>query len=195
MHHHVREGATPMTVLTPGRATPPPIEPRTPHTGPLGRLARVAYRRRGRTVLAWVAALGVAIVLAATVGGEFKADYSAPGSDSQQAQTLLEDRFPSQAGDTVDVVVHADGGFTDPATEQRVTDLLAEMQQAPHVAGASDPFTAPSAVSGDGATLVAHLRLDVENPVDMPKEASQQLLDLADGASTDGLRVALGGQS
>ena len=45
-----------------------------------------------------------------TMGGDFKADYSAPGSDSKEAQTLLEDRFPSQAGDTVDVVVRADGG-------------------------------------------------------------------------------------
>ncbi len=186
-----------MTVLTPGRAAEPPAEPRsrTPHIGPLGRVARFTYRRRGLTVLAWVAALGIAIVLAASFGGEFKADYSAPGSDSQQAQTLLEDRFPSQAGDTVDVVVHADGGFADPAAQQQITDLLAQMQQVPHVAGASDPFSDPAAVSGDGSTLVAHLRLDVENPVDMPKEASQQLLDLADGASTDGLQVALGGQS
>ena len=98
-----------MTVLSTGRPHEP--APSSPRVGPLGRLARVTFRRRGRTVLAWLLALGVAVGLAASLGGDFKADYSAPGSDSQEAQTLLEDRFPSQAGDTVDVVVHADGGI------------------------------------------------------------------------------------
>ena len=42
---------------------------------------------------------------------------------------------------------------------------------------------------------MAHLRLDVENPVDMPKEDSEKLLDLANGASADGFQVAVGGQS
>ena len=180
-----------MTVLSPGR----PLETAaaSPRVGPLGRLARATFRNRGRTVLAWLLALGVAVGLASAFGGEFKADYSAPGSDSQQAQTLLEDRFPAQAGDTVDVVVHADGGVQ--ARQQDVADLLAEMAAVPHVAAASDPFTDPAGISQDGGTLVAHLRLDVENPVDMPKEDSEKLLDLANGASTDGFRVAVGGQS
>ena len=180
-----------MTVLSPGR----PLETAadSPRVGPLGRLARTTFRHRGRTVLAWLLALGVAVGLAAAFGGEFKADYSAPGSDSQQAQTLLEDRFPAQAGDTVDVVVHAEGGVQ--ARQQDVADLLAKMAAVPHVATATDPFQDPAGISQDGSTLVAHLRLDVENPVDMPKEDSERLLDLANGASTDGFRVAVGGQS
>ncbi len=180
-----------MTVLSPGR----PIETAagSRRIGPLGRLARTTFRHRGRTVLAWLLALGVAIGLASAFGGEFKADYSAPGSDSQQAQTLLEERFPAQAGDTVDVVVHADGGVQ--ARQQDVRALLAEMAVVSHVAAVSDPFEDPAGVSQDGNTLVAHLRLDVENPVDMPKEDSEQLLDLAKDASADGFRVAVGGQS
>ena len=58
--------------------------------GPLGRLAGVAFRNRGRTVLAWVAALVVAVGLSAAFGGDFEADYSAPGSDSSKAQELHE---------------------------------------------------------------------------------------------------------
>ena len=67
-----------------------------PKPGPLGRLARVSYRRRGVTVLAWVAALAAAVVLSTFFGGDFKADYSAPGSDSKQALELLEQRFPDR---------------------------------------------------------------------------------------------------
>ena len=84
-----------MSTLTSRRSA----DPATPSTrvGPLGRLARITFRRRGRTVLAWLGVLVVAVLLSMSLGGDFTADYSAPGSDSKEAQTLLEDRFPSQA--------------------------------------------------------------------------------------------------
>ena len=180
-----------MTTLSPGR----PLEsiPSSPRVGPLGRLARVTFRQRGRTVLAWLAALVIVVLLSMTMGGDFKADYSAPGSDSKEAQTLLEARFPSQAGDTVDVVVRADGGVQD--QQQAIQDLLAGLGSVAHVEAVSDPFQDPAGISLDGTTLVAHLRLDVENPVDMPREDSEQMLEIADAASSAGFQVGLGGQS
>ena len=120
----------------------------------------------------------VAVLLSMSLGGDFTADYSAPGSDSKEAQTLLEDRFPTQAGDTVDVVVRADGGVQ--GQEQAVQDLLAELGSVAHVVAVSDPFQDPAGISQDGTTLVAHLRLDVENPVDMPIADSEQMLEIAD---------------
>ena len=102
------------TVAPPGPSTSAPEAHRP---GPLGRLADLSYRRRGRTVLAWIAALMLAVGLAAAFSGTFTADYSAPGSDSSQAQTLLEERFPAQQGDTVDVVVHTDGRCGDSHVE------------------------------------------------------------------------------
>ncbi|HXH79764.1 MMPL family transporter [Nocardioides sp.] len=180
-----------MTTLSPER----PLAPTRPpaRVGPLGRLARVTFRHRGKTVLAWLAALAIAVVLSMSMGGDFKADYSAPGSDSKEAQTLLEDRFPSQAGATVDVVVRADGGVQN--QQQAVQDLLAELGSVAHVEAASDPFQSPGSISQDGTTLVAQLRLDVENPVDMPHAASEQLLEIADDASSADFEVGLGGES
>jgi putative drug exporter of the RND superfamily len=180
-----------MSTLTPRRSAGPATS--SPRIGPLGRLARVTFRRRGRTVLAWLGALVVAVLLSMSLGGDFTADYSAPGSDSKEAQTLLEDRFPSQAGDTVDVVVRADGGIE--GQQQAVQDLLAELGTIEHVVAVSDPFQDPAGISQDGTTLVAHLRLDVENPVDMPIADSEQMLEIADAASTEGFQVGLGGQS
>ncbi len=180
-----------MSTLTPRRSADPATP--SPRVGPLGRLARITFRRRGRTVLAWLGVLVVAVLLSMSLGGDFTADYSAPGSDSKEAQTLLEDRFPSQAGDTVDVVVRADGGIA--GQEEAVQDLLAELGTIEHVVAVSDPFQDPAGISQDGTTLVAHLRLDVENPVDMPIADSEQMLEIADAASTDGFQVGLGGQS
>jgi RND superfamily putative drug exporter len=163
--------------------------------GPLGRLAGAAFRHRGRVIAGWIAALAVAVGLSAAFAGDFKADYSTPGSDSKQAQDLLEQRFPSQSGDTVDVVVRSDGSVTDPAVRSDVTALLGELRGMPHVAAASNPYTTPGGISEDRHTLLAHLNLDVVNPVDMPVDDTKQLLAAADDAERPGLDVALGGQT
>src|ERR687890_1774577 len=173
-----------------------PYEPRhlDQRPGPLGRLADLTFRHRGRTLLAWLAVLGIAVGLSTAFGGDFNADYSAPGSDSSRAQQLLEDRFPAQAGDTFQVVVRADGGVTQPDAQAEVRALLDQVADVRHVASVEDPYTTPGAISPDGRTLVAQARLDVVNPVDVPVEDSEQLIALAEDASHQGLEVALGGQ-
>jgi RND superfamily putative drug exporter len=163
--------------------------------GPLGRHADLTFRHRLLTVVAWVAALGMAVVLAGAFGGEFKADYSAPGSDSSAAQQLLEDEFPAQSGDTVDVVVTSEQPVTDAAVKADVTALLAKIGAVPHVESVDDPYAAPGSIAADGRTLVARVRLDVVNAPDMPVEDSQRMLDVAAATSTGGLQVALGGQT
>jgi len=183
------------TTTQPAPQPTPGSPPRAGSPGPLGRLADVAYRHRLLVVLGWVAALALSVVLAGAVGGEFKADYSAPGSDSSAAQGLLEDEFPAQSGDTVDVVFHTDGPASTAAARADVRDLLGQLGGVPHVVGVDNPYRTPGAISPDGRTVVAHARLDVVNPVDMPVEDSQRMLDLADGASHPGLQVALGGQT
>jgi RND superfamily putative drug exporter len=145
--------------------------------------------------LAWLAVLVLATVLTSAFGGEFKADYSAPGSDSRAAQNLLEDRFPAQSGDTVAVVVRAQDGVAGPATRPNVRALLNELAAVPHVASVEDPYRTPGGLSPDGRTLVAHVKLDVANPVDMPVQDSKRMLAIADQAQQPGLQVSLGGQS
>jgi putative drug exporter of the RND superfamily len=176
-------------------AHPAHAAPAPPRPGPLGRLAGYAFRRRGRVVLAWIAGLILATGLSAAFAGEFAADYAAPGSDSALAQQLLAERFPSQSGDTIDVVVRAEPGADDPAVRAAVGDLLTALADESHVAAAEDPYATPGAISADGRTLLAHLRLDVANPVDMPIADTERLLDTAARAEQPGLDVALGGQS
>jgi RND superfamily putative drug exporter len=179
-----------MTTLAPHRPEPPAPAAHPPSA--LGRLARVAFRRRGRVLLGWIAALAIATGLSIGFGGEFNADYSAPGSDSRAAQDLLESRFSSESGATIDVVVRAEGGVE--ASRARVDDLIAELKTVPHVAAVADPYATPGSISPDGRTLVAQVRLDVVNPDDMPVVDTERMLDVAHAATADGLTVALGGQ-
>lgn len=170
--------------------------------GPLGRIAGWSFRNRGRTVLLWLLALGVAVGLAGAFGGKYSADYSAPGSDSRTAQDLLARDFPAQSGDLITVVLHADAGVTGPAARSQAEALLGRMAQVSHVRSTESPYPAPGAASGaqtgsvsaDGRTAIAKLHLDVGTPSDMPKADAQRLLDIA-RQSTDGLQVHLGGMA
>ncbi len=163
--------------------------------GPLGRVARLTFRRRGRTVAAWLATLALAVGLSTALAGSFTADYTAPGSDSRQAQDLLVERFPAQSGDTITVVVRSDAPVTTPEVQAQVGSLLRQLGQQSHVAGVQDPFSVPGGVSPDGHFALGTLRLDVTNPADMPVADTKRLMALAAGANRSGLQVALGGQS
>jgi putative drug exporter of the RND superfamily len=163
-----------------------------PKIGPLGRLGRFAFRRRGLVLVLWIALLGASVGLASAFSGEFSADYSAPGSDSKAAQQLLESRFPAQSGATLDVVVKADAGVA--AVRPEVDKLLGELRGLPHVAATVDPYSTPGSISQDGRTLIATIRLDVTNPDDMPVEDTKLLIDAVKRADTGGLDTAIGGQ-
>jgi RND superfamily putative drug exporter len=76
----------------------------------LARLADIAYRRRGRMVLAWIVATVVIIGVGSSLAGEFHADYNTPGSESKAASDLTEERFGGYSGQEIFVVWKDDGG-------------------------------------------------------------------------------------
>ncbi|MEV7027227.1 MMPL family transporter, partial [Kitasatospora sp. NPDC093558] len=145
-------------------------------------------------MLLWLLAAGAAFGLSAGLGAKYSADYTAPGSDSKQAQQLLARDFPGLGGESISLVLTSDGSVTDAATRDRVKDLLARMAEVPHVSGIDDPYGPRGKVSADGRTALGQIHLDVAVAPDMPKADTQRLLDLArpvDG----GVRVHLGGMT
>ncbi len=175
---------------------PPTEDPRVvPIPGPLGRLGGAAYRHRGIALSIWLVVAGVVIALSTAFAGAFDADYSAPDADSTSATQLLHDRFPAAGNATIDLVAQADGPVTAPATKQRLIALLGQLGRAAHVATVDDPFTTPGAISADGTTARAEIRLTVAKAVDMPVPDTQALIALTDAQSKDGLQVALGGEA
>ncbi|CAI9418661.1 MMPL family transporter [Nocardioides sp. T2.26MG-1] len=161
-------------------------------TGPLGRLARASYRRRRLVVACWLLALGAAIGLTAALGGDLANGATLPGSDSEKAQHLLEQRFPDRSGDQLDVVLRADD-ITAPPVRSAVSDLREEMAVVPHVTQVSDPYTTPGAIAPDGRTLVVRVSLDAANPNDMPVDDTRRLMDAVAAAETDALETAITG--
>ncbi|MBO3749894.1 MMPL family transporter [Streptosporangiaceae bacterium NEAU-GS5] len=167
----------------------------TSRPGPLGRLAGLAYRRRGAVLIAWALALALAFGLSAAFGGDYTNGSSAPGSDSEQAQRLLRERFPAQSGDTIRVVVRA-GDVRGAETRSAVTALLGELKRMPRVTSVEDPYAVKGSIAPDGRILAARVYLDVTNPNDMPVEDTRRLLATAKtAAGRDRLDVALGGRA
>jgi putative drug exporter of the RND superfamily len=151
----------------------------------LGRLADLAFRRRGRMVLAWIAALAAVIALAPALAGEYDAEFSTPGSESAAAAELLEERFPNASDETIDVVWQAPGGVR--AQQARMDSFL---DRAERLEGVTD--AQPTRVSRDGTIALAALDLD-RRAWDVPVETGEELIEMAEAESGDGLRIELGG--
>src|ERR687898_303192 len=110
----------------------------------LARLADIAYRRRGRVVLAWIAAMIVIIGVGSSLAGEYEADYDTPGSESKAASDLTKERFNGYSGQEVYVVAKDPAGFAGPAeAEDRLRGFFAEAEQVPNV----EPHVTPIRVS------------------------------------------------
>src|SRR5688572_17298642 len=76
----------------------------------LGNLAAWAAQHWKRS-LAIVAVVLVALGIAASAGGgSFVDDFRTPGTQSQTAMDVLDERFPAAAGDSANVVFAADSG-------------------------------------------------------------------------------------
>jgi RND superfamily putative drug exporter len=159
----------------------------TQTNGRLARLADLTFRRRGRTVLAWIVVLAAVVGLTPFVAGGFDGEFGTPGSDSEAASDLIAERFPGTSGDAIDVVWQAPGGVGAPSVEATMERFLA---RASELEGVGEP--SPPRVSQDGAIALARLELDRPS-LDVPTSTGERLIELAEATSGAGLRVELGG--
>src|SRR5215210_2051909 len=153
----------------------------------LARLADLAYRRRGRIVLAWIAAAVVIIGVGSSLAGEYEADYHTPGSESKAASELTQERFQGYSGQEVNVVWKDEAGANRRGALQRVNEFFAEAEQVDHVAE-----HAPIRFSQDRTIGSTTLPLTV-NGWEVPKEDGEKLVAAAEENSGDGLEIKLGG--
>ena len=153
----------------------------------LARLADLAYRRRGRMLLAWVVLLAAVVAGAPRLAGEWNADYSTPGSESEAAANVVAEGFPGESGDTIEVVWEASAGARSAHVEQRVRRFLERASRLEGIGAAEEPR-----VSRDGTIALVRLELE-RRSWDVPRETSRELIRMAEAASGDGLRIELGG--
>ena len=135
------------------------------------RLADLAYRRRGRMVLAWVVATFVIIGVGSSLAGEYSADYNTPGSESKAASELTEERFEGYSGQEIYVVWEHPDGADSPAASEGVDAFLAEAEQVDNISEHT-----PIRVSEDGTIGATTLPMTAPG-WDVPKEDGEALIE------------------
>ena len=130
----------------------------------LFRLGRGCARHPFRAVGSWVLIAVTVLVLAGSIGGDYQDDFTVPGVESQHATDVLEERFPTQAGESGRVVFHVDEGRIDaPENQAAVQAAVAELATATDVTGVSDPYDPRGpTISGDGQTAFAVVQYSEE---------------------------------
>src|SRR5215217_167068 len=156
-------------------------------TRTLARLADLAYRRRGRMVVAWLVAAVLIIGLGSSLAGEYNADYDTPGSESKAASDLTESAFGGYSGQEVYVVWEDPSGADSPAARERVDAFLADAKQVDNIAEET-----PIRISEDGTIGTTTLPLTIPG-WEVEKEQGEQLIDAAESNSGGGLEIQLGG--
>src|SRR6266545_104979 len=89
----------------------------------LERLARWSYVHRWRILILWIVALVGIGYLGSAHGGDYSTDFSLPGTESQQAFDLLQQRFPARSGDTAEVQFKVQAGDVPKAEVDHMLDL------------------------------------------------------------------------
>lgn len=163
----------------------------------LYRTGRFAFRRRHFVALIWVALLALAGVGAANAPAAGSSSFSVPGTESQKAFDLLDERFPGAGADgaTARVVFKAPAGekMTDPANKKAVQRAVGELRRGAEVAAVDNPYTA-KAVSRDRTIAYARVAYDVPG-MELRDSSREALETAAEHARDNGLTVEIGGDA
>ncbi|PZF81658.1 MMPL family transporter [Jiangella anatolica] len=158
----------------------------------LERLAAWSQRHHWPAIGLWLVVLAGVTALSQAVGDDYHDDHGLPGTESQQLSDTLEGAAPAQAGDSVQVVLQDGDGVE--VQRDRVDAMLGDLSMLPHVVYVTSPFDAPGAISADGTIAYASVTLDGA-ATDVPADAVRDIIDTAQAADGDGLRVELGGDA
>ena len=153
----------------------------------LYRLGRFAFHRRWLVIGVWVALLGIVGIGAQQLSGQTSEAFSIPGTQSQQAMDLLEERTGSTADTgTARIVVQApDGETLDGASAtQAVEAVVADLSTLPHVVSVTDPFRT-GALSADRGTAIITAVYDVQ-AAELTEADQEGLFEAADQLSAAG---------
>ena len=152
----------------------------------LGRTGAWCYDHRRRVLAGWLAGVVAVIALASIVGPRFENIFGGVGQ-SQQVQAILQQRFPSQAGDDAQVVFRSAAPLTSPAVRSRIAAVLAGLRPLPSVVSVS-----PLVPAADGRIGFATIEFDAVG-TKIPAADVQRVIDKARSYARPGLEVALGG--
>jgi putative drug exporter of the RND superfamily len=169
----------------------------------LYRLGRGSYRLRWLVLAVWILIVGGVGAAAATMQQETNPEFVLPGTESQEAFDLLEDRFPDANADggTAQIVFESENGepLTAESNKAVVDDLAATMADSPQIASVTSPFATDEAgnpigmISADGQTIAVMQVAYAEPAMELDEGTIAYLEDAIADTEDAGVRVEVGG--
>jgi uncharacterized membrane protein YdfJ with MMPL/SSD domain len=159
----------------------------------LYRLGGWAFQNRRKVLFGWLTVLALVVASSFAFGGQFSSKFEVPGTESQQAQDLLYEKYPGAGGASARVVYAAPEGekLTDPDTKAVVMDSVKRAAKADGVVQVVDPYKA-KAISPDGR--IGYADVIYPMPADEVSDAARDELEAsADPAKDAGMQVEFGG--
>ena len=162
------------------------------------RMARWCFEHRRKVVAGWLVAIVVFLGLSQAVGSSFNSNFSLPGTDSQNAVSLLTENFPSASGESDQIVIQTAAGATvdSPAVQAAVTAALAKVAKVAGIESVTSPFSAEGAgqISPDHTVAFANVTWKMQS-VDVTSADVNNLVKAAESADGPGVHVSLGGEA
>ncbi|MET0911547.1 MAG: MMPL family transporter [Ilumatobacteraceae bacterium] len=158
----------------------------------LYRLGKFSARHRLLVLVGWLAVLVTIGIGSIAAGGETSSEFSIPGTESQQAFDLLDERFPDQSGTSARVVFATEDGSPIAYSRAAVEDTLAEAAQLPDVIAVSNPFDTGT-IGRDGNIAYADVRYGIETGA-VGIDGVDALFETAAIAESNGVQVEFAGE-
>ncbi|MGW5063038.1 MMPL family transporter [Streptomyces sp. NPDC004096] len=158
-------------------------------------LAQWCFRHRFTVIAVWAAALVAIAVPYLTLGADYDDAFDLPGMESTRAQKFLQSGANDRAGDSDQIVVHAQhGSVQDPAVRRRVSAMLTEVATLPSVASVDSMYTRAGAaqISPDRSVAYATVTFDTQADRVPPADATR-VIHTAQSAADPDIEIALGG--
>jgi uncharacterized membrane protein YdfJ with MMPL/SSD domain len=163
----------------------------------LHKLGMLCARKPWIVIGAWVVLLVVVFGAVARFGAVTSNDLTLPGTGSQEAKDLLQDRFPPQQNGANPILFDVKSGkLTDDKYKQAIKDSVKAIKKQPHVYSVTNPLSSAGKTAGllsdDKQTAFAPVLMDVSSS-DLTEEIAQNVLDAAKPAENAGITTAAAG--
>jgi RND superfamily putative drug exporter len=160
----------------------------------LHKVGGFAARRAPWVVAAWIViAIGL-VVIANSVGRPENDNVTLPGTGSQSATDLLDDKLPEQANGSVPIVLQSDTSLAQGQNMQVVESTAKSLSENQYVQSVVSPFDPQGAaqITKDGKIAYIAVALKVSSG-DLDDEEANSVFDAAQPARDAGIAVSAGG--
>ena len=162
------------------------------------KLASWSFTHRRTVLAAWLIAVIGLTVIHSAAGSAYRDTFKLSGTESSEAQDLLQQSSPQTSGDVDHIVIAAEAGKTirEAGVKSDVTTMLEKVEGLPHVGAVASPY-APGAgaqISKDGRIAYATVTFD-EQANELPSGSIERVITVAQEGAHEGVDVQLGGQA